>query len=193
MQEMLMRIIAALALVLVAPPSATAEIVKSATIDCKTNSICLFWWPKLPAAPGWHTDQKANVTTGGNGIDSLVPDGSTFAKANAIIYASAVYRSGYEAENPKSKTLDAFIADDKASFLKEHKFMSITEVTPLTTADGQTLRSFTYFRPQDHTWERVSFGQEDDYYLVFTLSAFSEASYEKAMAAYEDVVHRYRK
>ncbi len=172
---------------------AEAEIIKTATRNCDRGEICFYWWPKLPAVAGWHTDQAANVGYGGNGMNSLVPDGSTFARADVIMYAAAVYKPRYEAGNPQSKSLSALIEDDEATVARAHQGTSIAEVESLTTADGQSLRSFTFFRPDEGTWERVSYGEEDDFYLLFAISAHSEAGYRKALPVYEDVVGRYRK
>jgi len=126
-------------------------------------------------------------------MNALVPDGFGFADADAIMYATAIYKPRYEAKYPMSKSLSALIEDDVSTVSAERKGTSITEVEPLTTADGQTLRSFTFFRPNDRTWERVSFGEEDDYYLVFTISAHSEAAYRERLPVYEDMIRRYRK
>ena len=172
-------------------PRADAEIVKTAALDCGKSQICFYWWPKLPTISGWHTDQAANMSQGGNGINSLVPDGFTFANADAIMYANAIYKPRYEARNPKSKSLKAVIEDDQATFSRLGA--SIAEAAALATADGQTLISFTYFRPGDGTWERVSYGEEDDYYLLFALSAHSEAAYHRALPVYEDMIRRYRR
>ena len=173
--------------------AAPAGIVKTASVDCGKGEICLFWWPRLPSLPGWHSDQTANRSYGENGMNSLVPDGVTFRDADTVMYASATYKPRYERENPESRSLNAFISDDKSFFASEHPDMSIAEVEPLITGDGQTLRSFTYFRPRDSSWERVSYGEEGDYYIVFTISARSAVAYRKAQAAYVDIVRRYTK
>jgi len=172
-------------------PPAKAEIVKSAVVDCDKNQLCFYWWPKPPAVPGWHTDEKANHAVGANGVNTLIPDGFGFQNADAIIYAAATHRQRYAAQHPNISSLDEFIEDDKAVFAEKHKDIAIAEVDPLTTADGQKLRSFTFFRPKDKNWERVSYGQEGDFYLVFTLNAQSEAGYRANQAVYEDVVRRY--
>jgi hypothetical protein len=126
-------------------------------------------------------------------MNSLVPDGSTFSKANVVMYGSATYKQRYEWENPQSKTLKDFIKDDSQNYMEEHKGVSITEAPSLTTEDGQKLKSYTFFGPKDKLWERVAYGEEGDFYLAFTVSARSEASYRNALPAYEALVGRYRK
>jgi hypothetical protein len=72
----------------------------------------------------------------------------------------AVLAARYQVENPASRSLDAFIKDDKTSFVETSAEVLITELEPLTTGDGQKLRSLSYFRPKDKNWERVSYGEE---------------------------------
>jgi len=172
-------------------PAAHAEIVKSAIVDCGKNGICLYNWPRLPTLPGWHTDEKVNQAMGDNGINVLIPDGATFDDADVILYAAATYRPRYQAENPTSKTLEAFIEDDKSQFVEKDENTVIAEVEPLTTHDGQKLRSFTFFRPKAKNWERVSYSQEGDFYIVFVLNAHSEEGYRKEQAVYDGLVRQY--
>ena len=166
-----------------------AEIVKTAIPDCKTNQICFYWWPKLPQLTGWHSDDAVNYSHGGNGMNALIPDGRTFGDAPAIIYAMATYKERYDWENNTKSTLDSFISDDKATF----KDAEVAEVAPLKTADGQTLRVFTYFRAKDKTWECVAYGIEDDDYLTFVLSANSEDAYKQNLPVFQDLISRYRR
>lgn len=168
-----------------------AEIVKTAIPNCVKDKICFYWWPKLPPLKGWHVDERANFANGdGNGINALVPDGSDFVNADTVIYAQAIFKERYEADNPKSKTLDAFIADDRAAIAQDHKDMRIDEAAALTTGGGQKLRSLTFARPGE--WERVSYGEEGGYYLLFVINAHSENGYRANMSAYENLVRSYR-
>lgn len=187
---MFRKIILALVLPVASLPAANAEIVKSAILEGK-DCTCFYWWPKLPAVFGWHTDENANYAKGANGINTLVPNGSTFNDADVILYASATYKPRYEKKNPASKTLEAFIEDDESEFREEDKDTVVTETEPLFTHDGQKLRSFTFFRPKERNWERVSYGQEGDFYLVFVLNAHSEEGYRKGQTVYEGLVRQY--
>ena len=140
---------------------------------------------------GWHTDEKVNYSQGENGINTLIPDGKTFSNAPAIIYANAVYKERYDWKQ-KPSTLASFIDDDKATFRKRHKDIEIDELTPITTADGQTLKTFAFLRPADKNWDCVAYGEEEGYYLVFALSATSEDAYRSILPVFQDLVSRYK-
>jgi hypothetical protein len=170
-----------------------AKIAKTAQINCKTGRICFYWWPELPHMKGWHTDSDVNYSMGENGINVLIPDGYSFANAGVIIYAEAVYKPRYESSNPKTKTLEGFIADDEQEFRTNNPGdLTIADTTPLKTGDGYALRSVTYFRPKAKNWERVSFGEEGDYYLIFTLNAHSLKEYDAAQKTYESLLNLYK-
>ena len=170
--------------------AAKAEIIKTARVDCAKNAICLYWWPKLPSLAGWHTEENANYSNGANGINILIPDGSNFANADTVIYANAVLKRRYESTNPQTKTLAAFIADDRGTFVEQHNNMRIEDAAPLTTADGHKLRSLTYIGSGE--WERVAYGEEGEYYVLFVINAHSEAGFLKNLPAYESLVRNYR-
>jgi len=169
-------------LILLLPNASSAEMVKSFTLDCK--GICLHWWPKLPPIKGWHQDVDVSYH---DNINVLVPDGHKFADADAVMYANAIYKSRV----PEDKTLDHFIEGDKEKFLSDHPKMEIMELGRLTTGDGKSLRSLSFVL-KDEGWERVSYGEEGDFYLVFTLSSRSQKGYDETMGTYEKLVESYR-
>jgi hypothetical protein len=160
-----------------------AEIIKTVTIDCD-GRMCFHWWPRLPPLPGWHTDDSINQKLV---MNVLIPNRFTWSSANTIMYARALYKPHY----PSLTSLSAFIADDRRSFAENNREIVIAEASPLTTKDGQILRSLTYFRPRDHNWERVSYGEEGDYYLVFVINAHSEAGFRNGQVVYEELIHAY--
>ena len=172
---------------------AKAEVVKQVIVDCTGKKNCFYWWPKLPALPGWHTDEDANFRYGGNGINTLVPDGFSFSNAETIMYANAVYKPRYIIKNPKTKNIDAYIEDDKDVYREEHKDISIAEVEPLTTGDGTKIRSSTFFRPNDKAWEQVTYYEEDDYYITFVISSKSEKDFRTSLPVYERLIKAYKK
>jgi hypothetical protein len=179
----------ALLFLAIACQDSRGEIEKHAIVDCK--GICFYWWPKLAPIPGWHSDQAVNYSTGENGANVLIPDGSSFADADTIMYASATFKPRYEKDNPKSKSLAAFIADDEAHFREEGR--NIAQAAPLTTKNGQTLRSLTFILPKGAQWERVSYGEEGEYYLLFVISSRTESGFRKNQDAYEHLVEQYRR
>ena len=163
--------------------TAGAEIEKNAVV-CETG-ICLYWWPKLPELKGWHQDKDQSFNYG---VNALAPDGTSFAKAEAVMYAVA----NYKPRMPEVKSIDALIANDKKEFLASDSGLTISECKDLTTGDGKKLRSLTFFPKSTGNWEQVSYGEEQDFYLIFTLSAHSKDSFYKAQDSYRELIARYK-
>ena len=162
---------------------ASAEVEKTA-LTCESK-ICFYWWPKLPAIKGWHQDRDGSYEMSAN---VLVPDGSTFADAETVMYAKAIYKP----QMPGIASVEALIEDDKKQFLDSRPGMKILESKGLTTADGKVLRSFEYIPDRQGDWERVSYGEEGDFYLIFTISSRSKTGYGKSIPVYEELIERYR-
>jgi hypothetical protein len=160
-----------------------AEIEKRAEI-CETG-ICLYWWPKLPPLKGWHQDGGASERYG---VNALAPDGSSFANAGAVIYAKAEYKP----RMPETDSLDKVIANDQKTFRSEFPAIVIVETDGLSTADGKKMRTFTFFPKSTGEWEEVSYGEEGEFYLIFTLSAHSREAFDKTLSVYRDLVGRYK-
>ncbi len=74
-------------LLAVVPIPASAEMVRTATIDCK--GICLHTWPKLQPIAGWHQDVDASYNFNATAI---IPFCLTFSDADTVMYANAVYK-----------------------------------------------------------------------------------------------------
>ncbi len=174
-------------MVLIAPVQ--AEIVKTETADCKAKQSCAYWWPKLPELKGWHSDPKVNLQMGDNGADVRIPDGKTYANAPALIYGRAISVTDYDRQFGVKSSLTGLVADDMSNFTLNGA--KVDEAPALTTADGQTLK-VTVFSKADN-WECIAYGQEDGYYLMFVLSANSEAAYKQTLPVWQDVVSRYKK
>lgn len=150
------------------------------------NGFSFYWWPKLPPIDGWHQDQEYSFFYSSN---ALAPDGFTFKNAETVMYARAIYKP----RQPDVKSLEMLIANDKKDFLTNAPGIVIREVSPLVTADGLKLRSLTFFPAGSGNWERVSYGEEGEFYLVFTLSSRSESGFKAAVRTYEKLVSRYKK
>jgi hypothetical protein len=163
--------------------TAIAEIEKGGS-PCDTG-LCLYWWPKLPAISGWHHEAEASQQ---NSFNALAPDGSTFENAETVMYAVALYKPNM----PETGSLDALIAEDKEKFIEHSAAASIDETKPIATGDGQKLRSFTFFPKSEGNWEQVSYGEEGDYYLIFTVSSQTKSGYEKALHSYEAMLRGYK-
>lgn len=178
----MLKSIALLCLVLL--PLATHAAIEKYATSCG-NSICFHWWPRMLPVQGWHRDEARSFDMN---VLLLVPDGSDFSDAAAVIYAKAVYKPRV----PKLTSLRAFIEQDRQNFMAEKADMAVAEADALVSADGHVWRSLTFFAPHDGSWERVAYGEESDFYLVFTLSARDKASYERNRAVFEAWIRRYR-
>jgi hypothetical protein len=167
---------------LVASSAAQAEIEKIAIPSEKGFSF--YWWPKLTPTRGWHQDRKHSFF---HGVNALAPDGFTFKNAEVVMYANAIYKP----RKPEVKSLAALIENDRKDFEANVPGVSIHEVAALSSADGREFRSFTFFPSGAGNWERVSYGEEGEFYLIFTLSARSLASFNAAVGAYETTIAGY--
>lgn len=175
--------VTALCLLFLLAASAGAEIEKNALV-CETG-VCLYWWPKLPELKGWHQDKDQSFNYG---VNALAPDGASFANAEAVMYAVA----NYKPRMPEVKSIEILIANDKKEFLDSDSSLTISECKGLTTGDGQRLRSFTFFPKSKGNWEQVSYGEEGDFFLIFTLSARSKEGFDKSQDAYRELIARYK-
>lgn len=168
--------------------SAMAEIEKIA-LDCDSG-ICFYWWPKVSALKGWHDDREAGYQVSAN---VLVPDGSTFANAQTVLYAKALYKL----QIPAITSVDKLVESDAASFRKDDPGIVISRSDDLTTGDGQKLKVFTYFPSGQGNWEKVAYGEEkdkegNDFFLIFVVSSRTKQAYEKAEPVYKAFIHDYR-
>jgi hypothetical protein len=138
-------------------------------------------WPKLSPLKGWHQDKQQSFRENAN---VLAPNGSTFVGAETVMYANAVYKPRV----PDSKTLDKFIAADQKSFPQT----SAAELPSLLTADGQRIRVFLFSPQGAANWEKIGYGEEGDYYLVFALSSRSRSGLDQHAGDYARLVNSYR-
>jgi hypothetical protein len=148
------------------------------------SGVSYHWWPKVTAPDGWHHDQNASVYYS---LNALAPDGAAFDESQTVMYAKAVYK----VREPDAKSLQMFIENDRKAIRAGAAGVEIQEVAPLTTADGKRLRSFTFFPTKEGNWERVTYGEEGGFYLIFTVSARSLEGYHAASAAYRLLIERY--
>lgn len=158
----------------------TAEMVKIAIPDEKCGSFCFYWWPKLPNIDGWSQDighsyhYRANTQT---------PNGFTFANAESVIYAKAMYKPGMKS----TKSLKQFIAEDHLEFLDA----KIEQTLSLKSANNKVFLSYTFTPKIKGNWEQVSYGEEGEYYVVFTLSSRSKLGFDEALPIYVKFINQY--
>ena len=150
------------------------------------TGFCFVWWPKLPAVEGWHQEEDSSREYSSN---CLAPDGSTFADAETVMYARAMYKP----RTPEIHSVEELIKSDRQGFLDSNPETVISPAAMISTGDEQRFRSFTFFPKTTGNWERVSYGEEDDFFLIFTISSRSQNGYRKSLPAYQMLIERYRK
>jgi len=165
------------------PVLTTAEILKYAVPSSK--GLDLYWWPKLGKLKGWSHDEAASRL---DKINVLVPKGFTYDSAVAVIYGRACYKPKVD-----EKTLAAFIESDKKGFKEDHPELTISEVKPLVDGDNVPIRSVEFFPKTKGNWERVSYLEEGDFYVIFTLSSRTRAAFDKALPAYSQLIRDYKR
>jgi hypothetical protein len=164
------------------PAFVSAEIEKFSRI-CE-KGICFYWWPKLAFVKGWHQELDSNYAISAN---VQIPDGFTFSNADTVIYAKALYKP----RTPETKSLEMLIKDDKETFLSRDPSIVITEAEPLETGDGKLLKSYTFFPKDKGNWEQVCYGEESDFYLIFTISSRTQEGFNKAAEIYKQYIGQY--
>ncbi len=172
-----------LGILLSVPLGAAPEIEKVGQV-CE-KGLCLAWWPKLEPATGWHHERGPSLQ---NGVNVQVPDGFTFSNAETVIYAKAAYKPRI----PETTSLEALIKNDKDEFRKDDPGITITRVSPLKTKDGKVLESYTFFPTAKGNWEEVSYGEEGEYYLIFTISSRSHAGFLGSLPVFEQYIAQYK-
>jgi hypothetical protein len=150
------------------------------------KGFSMHWWPKLSPLGGWHQDRDHSFLYS---VNALAPDGFTFKNAETVMYAKAIYKP----REPNIKSLKTLIEKDKKDFKANVPGVSIKQTGSLSTADGQRLSSFTFFPANTGNWERASYGEEGEFYLIFTLSSRSKSGFDSAAQAYEKLISSYKK
>jgi hypothetical protein len=144
-----------------------------------------YWWPKLPPVEGWGQDRGFSFRYS---VNALAPVGQSFADAETVMYAKAVYKP----RELEVKSLQMLVENDKQEFIASVPGVQINEAPALTTADGQKLISLMFAPRGEGNWERVSYVEEGDFYLIFTVSSRSARGLASAGKAYEALVSNYR-
>ena len=172
-----------IALLLLLSVPVSAEMEKIAT-TCESG-ICLHWWPILPNVKGWHHDRDASLW---HSFNAQAPDGKTFKDADSVIYASGIYKPRVS----EVKTLETLIENDHKRFYDTNPGITIKPAESVTTSDGQVLKTFAFFPKENGNWEHVAYGEEGEYYLVFTLTSRSQDGYSQTLAAYKQFLQNYK-
>lgn len=178
-----MRLLTVILLLLGAGP-ARAEIEKIAVPS--ESGINLMWWPKVAAPKGWHFDQGSSYHFSFNAI---APDGSTFSKAETVMYA----RADYKPRIPETKSLESYVSDDMANFKRSDSGMTVSREQPIIAQGGITFQVVSYSpgKGSSGNWERVAYGEDGDYYLTFVISCRTNAGLSREIPAFNAFVAGY--
>lgn len=174
--------LSALVLVLLCGP-VNAEIRKFATPT--DTGIQLQWWPKVQPPTGWHFDSGSSHHFGFN---AFAPDGSTFSKAETVMYAKADHKPRV----PEANSLAQLIDGDISNFHQAYPGMAATVESPILTTDHKRLELVTFVPSAGGNWERVAYGEDAEFYLLFTVSSRTKDGLERAMPAFRAMVASYR-
>lgn len=161
-----------------------AEIEKTAIPDEKCGTICFYWWPKLPTISGWHQDKEQSFNYSAN---TQAPDGYTFINAETVIYAKALYKPRI----PETKSLSQLINDDQNSFKKGSKLV-INPEGKILTADKKQISIYSFTPESNGNWEYVGYGEEGDFYLVFTISSRTQEGLNKNLPIFKEYINGYK-
>jgi hypothetical protein len=163
--------------------TAFAEIEKFAIPGEK--GMAFHWWPKLAPVAGWTQDKDFSFKYS---INALAPIGASFADSETVMYAKAIYKPRV----PDLKSLAALIENDKKDFVMNVPGVMIQEAKALVTADGKSAVSLIYAPRSKGNWERVSYFEEGDFYLIFTVSSRTENGFLATIKAYEKLLSQYK-
>lgn len=163
--------------------TAFAEIEKFAIPGEK--GMAFHWWPKLAPVAGWTQDNDFSFKYS---INALAPTGASFADSETVMYAKAVYKPRV----PDIKSLSALIENDKKDFVTNVPGVATQEAKALVTADGKQVVSLNYSPKGKGNWERVSYLEEGDFYLIFTVSSRTEKGFLATIKAYENLISQYK-
>ena len=181
MAYMLIRSLIASLCIAAAVPAA-AEIEKLAIPSEK--GMQFHWWPKLSQVPGWQQDSDFSFRYS---VNALAPVGESFGTAETVMYAKAVFKPRV----PEVKSLEMLIENDKNNFLKNVPGVTIRDAAALTSADGRIVVSLTYTPSSAGNWERVSYLEEGEFFLIFTVSSRTQKGFEASAKAYEALISQY--
>ena len=162
--------------------SVQAEIFKLALPE--DSGMKFYWWPVLPKIKGWNHDRNHSLHYKAN---AQAPEGYTFSNAETVIYARAIFKP----KVPNLKDLESFIADDQTQFISLVNAI-VTPASSIKTSDGISLVSFTFFPKEAGNWEQVTYGEEGEFYLIFTISSRSKNGFENARSSYEEFIRKYK-
>lgn len=175
-----------LAGVLAGATPARAEIEKVLT-SCGAGKLCPFFKPSIAVPEGWVEDRAAGRP---RGLLVLVPKGTTFDTAEAVIYARAQW-------NPDGETLSRFIEADHAQWRARHKGARIEPVGETPRAGGEAFKEFRFSAPGlRQPYERMGATVDTDkngnaYFVAVIVTGVDRKAVDEAQAAYLGILRAY--
>jgi hypothetical protein len=173
-----------LAATFLAVTCAHAEIFKLAVPS--DTGMTLIWWPVLPSVSGWTHDEETSRHFAAN---MLTPKGQSFANAPAVMYGKASFKP----RAPDTHSVAELIQQDIAEHKTNVEGLVVTELPPVRDGDGKALRYFQFSPSGAGAWELVAYGEEDEYFLLFVVSAQTKVALQAARPTFESLVSRYKK
>ena len=171
-----------LALAVIAPSLALGDIEKIAGLS--DEGIQFRWWPRVTVASGWYHDAEVSMD---NGVNMIIPEKSTFADAESVIYTRAIYKP----RDPDVTSVEVLVNRDKADAEEHASGVRIADAAPVQIADGTKLRTLTFFPAREGNWERVAYGEDGDFYIMFAVSSRTKQGFEAAEQTYIEMVRSY--
>ena len=144
------------------------------------------WWPRVAPPKGWAHDREHSVAYG---LNAMVPEGTTFGDAETVIYAKALYRP----REMELRDVDNLIERDRRKASTQDPPRKTASAPALKTGDGRALKTVTYTPVKgEANWERVAYGQEGEYFVLFAVSSRTKKGFDAARPAFEAMVRGYR-
>lgn len=145
-----------------------------------------FWWPVYIDASGTQQESFYGLPLGDY---PSAADGTLLSNIETIIYARALFKP----RMPTITSLEELIESDQKQFRSRNPGVQISATEPVTAGDNERLVSYTYFPQKSGTWERVSYSEEGEFYLLFTIRSQSQQRYRQDLESYLSYIRKYRK
>lgn len=143
-----------------------------------------YWWPKVDAPAGWHRDVQASYIYG---MQVFVPNSSEGLKSDSFIYAKADRKKSV----PQVHSLQEFIAEDQKEILVQRPDVKIEKQAVIQSGDGHAFTVYSFTPPLEGSWEWVAYGEEGDFYTLFTLTSTNQYEFKKYLEPYKGLIASY--
>lgn len=145
-----------------------------------------YWWPVYIDASGKREESFYGLPLGDY---PTAANGTLLDDIETVIYARAIFK-------PRVRTilsLEELIEDDQQQFRRRDPDAVIRAVEPVMTTEGDALRSYLYISQKGNSWEQVSYSEEGQFYLLFTIRSQSQHRYVEDLPSYLNYIRKYRK